>query len=80
MIRKLVLALGATTAIAVAALVPTSASAHFKGGYHGHGGFGFYGPAYVTTPVLVDAPTCYYVKQPVMTPFGWQVQKVQVCE
>jgi hypothetical protein len=63
-------------------LAPTTASAHFKGGNHRHGGFGFgfYGPAYVEAPVLANATACYYVKRPVTTPFGWQVQNVQVCE
>jgi len=86
MIRKLVIALGATTAIAAAALTPTAASAHWHGGGHGfHGGWGhghhwgrgfgigFYAPAYAV------APDCYYVKQLVDTPVGPRVRRVAVC-
>jgi hypothetical protein len=53
MLRKTLLALAATTAIAAAALAPTSASAKgglFFGGFHGHHGFGGLGIA-VVNPV-----------------------------
>ncbi len=80
MFRKLILALGATTAIAAAALTPTAASAHWHGGhgFHhyrwGHGfRVGFYGPAYF-------GPDCYVVKQVVDTPVGPRVRPVTVCD
>jgi hypothetical protein len=76
MIRKLVLALGATAAIAGFALTPTTASAfgwhpHW---HHWHHGFGIYAPIYA------GAPDCYVVKQPVKTPFGWRMRRVTVCD
>ena len=78
MFRKLTLALGATVAIASAALIPTSASAHMHGhGHWGHGwgyGIGIYAP---TTYVASD---CYFVKQVVSTPVGLRVRRVQVCD
>ncbi|HET7849705.1 MAG TPA: hypothetical protein VFL51_11655 [Pseudolabrys sp.] len=82
MFRKLILAFGATTAIAAAALVPTAASAHMHGHgihgfhhYHWGRGFrvGFYGPAYW-------GPDCYVVKQVVETPVGPRVRPVTVCD
>ncbi|HEX5507897.1 MAG TPA: hypothetical protein VFX37_05275 [Pseudolabrys sp.] len=83
MFRKLILALGATTAIAAAALSPTAASAHIHGGHgwHGHHGYhwgrgfrvGFYGPAYF-------GPDCYVVKQVVDTPVGPRLRPVTVCD
>jgi hypothetical protein len=78
MFRKLALALGAIVAIASAALIPTSASAHMHG-HWGHGwghgwGYGIYAP---TTFVASD---CYYVKQIVNTPVGPRVRRVAVCD
>ena len=76
MIRKLVLALGATAVLGAAALTPTTASAW--GGHHRHhgwhGGFGFYGPTYIA------APDCYVVKKVVMTYNGPRVRRVTVCD
>ena len=71
MFRKFVLALGATAVVGSAALIPTSASAH----HHGHRWFGWGGPA-----LILAAPSCYTVKQNVLTPIGWQVRYVQVCD
>ncbi len=81
MFRKIALALGATTVIALAALSPTTASAKkFHHGHHGHwhghghwGGVGFYAPLYVT------GPECFIVKKVVATPFGPRVRRVTVC-
>jgi hypothetical protein len=74
MIRKLILALGVTTAIAAAALTPTAASAHWHG-HWGHGfGFGYYGG-----PTYVAAPDCYRVRRLVETPFGLRWRRVLVC-
>jgi hypothetical protein len=77
MIRKLILALGATTAIAAAALTPTSASAWGWHHHHhwGHYGFGIYAPTYVA------APDCYIVKRTVELPDGsLRVRRVTVCD
>jgi hypothetical protein len=74
MIRKLVLALGATTAIAAAALTPTTASAHMHGHHHHWRGFGWYAPTYIA------APECYVTKKLVMTYNGWRVRRVTVCD
>ena len=78
MIRKFILALGATTAIAAAALTPTSASAW---GWHhhnhwGHGfGFGIYAPTYV------GGSDCYRVKRAVELQDGTvRVRRVLVCD
>jgi hypothetical protein len=76
MIRKLILALGATTAIAAAALTPTSASAW---GWHHHihwgHGFGIYAPTYV------GGSDCYRVKRAVELPDGTvRVRRVLVCD
>jgi len=77
MFRKLILALGATAVIGAVALAPTTASAKPWGGphwhhhYHGGWGIGFY-------PTVISGD-CYYVKQNVPTPNGYQVQYVQVC-
>jgi hypothetical protein len=80
MIRKLVLALGATAALGAAALSPTSASAFGHGHWHGHHGwyghgFGFYGPTYIAA-----APDCYVVKRVVETAYGPRVRRVTVCD
>jgi len=77
MFRKLVLALGATTAIAAAALAPTSALAwHHHHGHWGHGfGFGIYAPTYVA------GPDCYRVKRAVELPDGTvRIRRVLVCD
>ena len=79
MIRKFAIALGTTTLIGAATLAPTAASAHWHNHY-GHYGLGL-GLGLVGTAVVLNAaPSCYYVKQPVQTRFGLQVQYVQVCE
>jgi hypothetical protein len=70
MIRKLVLALGATAVIGTAALAPTAASAHWKHHKHWIGG---------PTLIVSGGPTCYFVKKPVLTVFGWRRQLVEVC-
>jgi hypothetical protein len=80
MIRKLILALGATAAIGAAALTPTTASAWGHG--HGHSGhryghgIGFYGYG----PTYVAAPDCYVVKRVIDTPYGPRVRRVTVCD
>ena len=80
MIRKLILALGATAAIGAAALTPTTASAWghghgHSGHWYGHGiGFYGYGPTYVA------APDCYVVKRVIETPVGPRVRRFTVCD
>ena len=79
MIRKLILALGATAVIGAAALTPTTASAwghgHGHWGHHGYGyGVGYYGPTYVA------GPDCYVVKRVIDTPYGLRVRRVTVCD
>jgi hypothetical protein len=79
MIRKLVIALGATAVLGVAALAPTAASAggwhkHYWHGHHGwHRGIGFYGPTFIA------APDCYVVKRVIRTPYGPRLRRVTVC-
>lgn len=82
MIRKLILALGATAVLGAAALSPTAASAwghgHGHGHWFGHGfghGFGFYGSTYIAA-----APDCYVVKRVVETAYGPRVRRVTVCD
>jgi hypothetical protein len=78
MIRKLILALGATAAIGAAALAPTTASAHMHGHGHwyGHGfGFGYYGYG----PTYLAGPDCYIVRRVIVTPYGPRVRRVTVC-
>jgi hypothetical protein len=74
MIRKLVLALGATVAIAGTALAPTSASAW---GFHHHWnhGFGIYAPIYA------GAPDCYVVQKTYVNKWGkLRVRNITVCD
>jgi len=79
MIRKLILALGATAALGAAALAPTTASA-WGHGHHGHHGwsggygYGFYGPTYIA------GPDCYVVKRQVQFADGsWRWRRFTVC-
>ena len=87
MIRKIALGLVAAAAISTAALAPTAASAQpfgmgggfgggFGGGWHHHhiGGLGL-GIGLIGAGV---ASSCY-VSQPVLTPFGYRYQLVNVC-
>ena len=83
MFRKLIIATGATVAIAAAALVPTIASAaphghHGHHGYHGWGrgiSVGFYAPSYAYA-----GPECYVVRKVVFTPYGKRWRRVTVCD
>jgi len=87
MIRKIALGLVAAATISAAALAPTAASAKpfgmgggfgggFGGGWHHHhiGGLGL-GIGLIGAGV---ASSCY-VSQPVLTPFGYRYQLVNVC-
>jgi hypothetical protein len=78
MFRKLMLALGATVALAGAALTPTTASAWHPHGHHHHWHgkyWGFYGPAY-----YVGGGGCYTVKKVVYTPWGPRKRLVTICD
>ena len=79
MIRKLILAVGATVVLGAAALSPTAASAwghgHWGGhhGWYGHG-FGYYGPTYIASP------DCYLVRRQVQFADGsWHWRRFRVC-
>ena len=80
MIRKLIIALGATAVGAAAALSPTTASASGWHGHHGHHGwhrgfgFGFYAPTYV------GGPDCYVVRRLIDAPYGKRWRRVTVCD
>jgi hypothetical protein len=87
MVRKIALGLVAAAAISAAVLAPTAASAKpfgmgggfgggFGGGWHHHhiGGLGL-GIGLIGAGV---ASSCY-VSQPVLTPFGYRYQLVNVC-
>lgn len=79
MLRKLTLGLAAATALTVAALAPTAASAHgwHHGHHHGYGfGYGFgVGPVYVGGPVYNDC----LQRRRVMTRHGYRLRTVNVC-
>jgi hypothetical protein len=80
MFRKLIIAAGATAAIAAASIaVPTAASAGWHGHHHHkhwHGwrgpAVGFYAPAYYGSD-------CYVVRKVVYTPYGKRIRRVTVC-
>jgi hypothetical protein len=83
MLRKLALVAVAAASLGVAALAPTSASAHWHGGWHGggwhHGGWG--GPRF-----FVGGPGYYgggyggcYVRRLVPTPWGPRWRLVNRC-
>jgi hypothetical protein len=83
MLRKLTLGLVAASAVAIAALAPTSASAFgghggwHGGGFHGgwHGGWG--GPRFYAPRVVVGGPCL--VRRLVATPWGYRYQLVNRC-
>ena len=82
MLRKLSLAAVAAVALG-AALAPTSASAHWHGGWHRggwhHGHHGWGGPRfYAGGPVSYGYGGCY-VKRLVDTPYGLRYRVVNVC-
>lgn len=81
MFRKITLALVAVSALGVAALAPTTASAgggkkhwgHHHHKHHWKKHWGFYGPAYVGIGY-----GCW-VKRWVGTPYGPRLKKIYVC-
>ena len=75
MLRKLSLIAVAAASLGVAALAPTSASAHWHGGWH-HGGWGWGGPRfYAGGPGYGYGYGGCYVRRLVPTPWGprWRV-------
>ena len=76
MIRKFVIALGATAVIAGAALAPTAASAGWK---HKHN-HGWHGGISIYSPVYFDGPYCYRTKRFVLTKWGYRLRRITVCE
>ena len=87
MLRKFALALAAVTAVGVAALAPSAASAHgwHGGGWHGggwHGGFhrGWGGPRFIVGgPVFAGGYGGCYVRRLVATPWGYRYRVVNRC-
>ena len=74
MLRKLSLAAVAAVALG-AALAPTSASAHWHGGYHGWGGPRFYARG----PVVSYGYGGCYVRRLVPTPWGPRWRLINRC-
>ena len=52
----------------------SSTAAQARGGGGFRGGYGGYSPYYG------DAGVCYVVRRRVMTPYGWRIRRVSVCE
>jgi hypothetical protein len=78
MVRKLALGLVAAASISAAALMPTAASAHgfgFGGGWGG--GWGFHHPHFGIG--FVGVSDACWVREPVLTPFGYRMRLVNVC-
>jgi hypothetical protein len=84
MMRKLILACAAVTALGAAAFTPSAASAHgWRGGHGWHGG-GFHrgwgGPRFIGGPVYFGGGYggCY-VRRLVPTPWGYRYRLVNHC-
>jgi hypothetical protein len=93
MFRKFAFALATAASLSAMALAPSVASAHgfggggfghhFGGGGFGGGGFGHhfhhgFGLGFVGGPVYADSGC--FVTRPVLTPFGYRVHTVDVCD
>jgi Spy/CpxP family protein refolding chaperone len=80
MFRKLTIALAATLALGAAALAPSAASAKHFGGMGGMGGFHhFHHFGGIGIGVGYADDSCL-VTQRVMTPYGYRLRTVNVCE
>jgi opacity protein-like surface antigen len=85
MYRKLTLALVAAASLSAVALAPSAASAKpwgggwggGFGGFHHHWGHGF-GIGYVGG-VGYDGGGCYVTRR-IMTPFGYRLRTINVCD
>ncbi len=82
MFRKIVIAAAAAAALGAAALVPTTASAHWHGGWHGgwYGGWHrpYWGPRFAYAPVYPAYNPCLR-RRWVPTPWGPRLRVVNVC-
>jgi hypothetical protein len=79
MLRKLSLVAVAAASLGVAALAPTSASAHWHGGWH-HGGWGWGGPRFFAGgPGFGYGDGGCYVRRLVPTPWGPRFRLVNRC-
>ena len=79
MLRKLTIVLAATLALGAAALVPGAASAKPWGGW-GYGGFHhFHHFGGIGIGVGYADDGCF-VPQRVLTPYGYRIRTVNVCE
>ena len=91
MLRKTIIVLFAVAAVGlVSPSLASAAGHHHHGGFHGggfrgggFGGFGFgiggYGYPYGYGGYYDDGG-CYLVRQRVMTPYGWRLRRIQVCD
>jgi len=81
MLRKLTHGLVAAASLSAMALAPSAASAHGWGGGWGWGG-GFhhhhFGPGYGVIAAYGD-DGCYVTRR-IMTPFGYRLRTINVCE
>jgi hypothetical protein len=83
MLRKLTLGLVAAASLGAMALAPSAASAHLLGGFGHFGGFHHFGHhgfgiGYAGGTDYDDSG-CYAVRR-VLTPFGWRLRTINVCE
>ena len=84
MLRKFALGLVAAASLSAMALAPSAASAHGWGGGWG-GGFGggfhhhHFGPGFGIGYIGGGDDGCYQPRH-IMTPFGYRVRVVNVCE
>jgi hypothetical protein len=83
MFRKLTIALAATVALGASALAPSAASAKHFGGMGGMGHFGgfhhFHHFGGIGIGVGYADGGCF-VPQRVLTPYGYRIRTVNVCE
>jgi hypothetical protein len=47
-------------------------------GYGGYGGYGY--PYYPGYAAYEDDGGCYLVRRRIMTPYGWRIRRVTVCQ
>jgi hypothetical protein len=78
MLRKTILALTASAALGSAALAPTSASAHWGGGWHGGWGYRPFVRVYAGPAYAYGYGGCT-VRRWVYTPYGAVLRWVNVC-
>lgn len=81
MLRKMLLTLATGAALGAAALMPTSASAHWGGGHWGHWG-GHWGGFYRPGLRIYAGPVVYggcVVRRWVYTPWGPRLRWVNLC-